>query len=126
MKDALAGRHAIGAQGEAMAADHLVRAGYTILHRNLRTRYGEMDIVAQDGACLVFVEVRTRRSRTMTPEESVTAAKGRRLAGLGLRYLQDHGLEGAEWRIDVIAIEQDEQGNLLRLEHHQSAIEEPS
>ena len=124
MNNALNGRRQLGAAGEADAVDHLRRAGYRILERNLRSRFGELDIVAQDGDCLVFVEVRTRRSRAMAPEESITPAKGRRLAGLGMRYLQEHGLEEADWRIDVIAIEQDALGNRLRLDHHISAIEE--
>src|SRR5687768_10310553 len=124
MNHALDGRRGLGAAGEADAVAHLLRAGYRILERNLRTRFGELDVVAQDGDCVVFVEVRTRRSRAMAPEESVTPAKRRRLAGLGMRYLQEHGLEDADWRIDVIAIEQDAGGNELRLDHHISAIEE--
>ena len=59
-----------------MAADHLERRGYVIRQRNYRCPVGEMDIVAEDGDCLVFVEVRTRRGREYsTPEESITAAK---------------------------------------------------
>ena len=118
-------RRELGRWGEAAAAEHLRRAGYTIVDRNVRSRYGEIDIVAKDGSCLVFVEVRTRQSRAFTPEESVTAAKRRRLAGLGARYLQDHDLGSAEWRADVVAIERGPGGELLRLEHYVSAVEEP-
>lgn len=118
------GRRALGQGGENRAAQHLLKAGYRILDRNLRGRLGEIDIVAEQADCLVFVEVRTRRSRAMTPEESVTVAKQRRLAALGERYLQEHNLEERDWRIDVIAIEEDASGRLLRLDHHVSAVEE--
>lgn len=126
MKGAPDGRRSLGAAGEAAAAEHLKRAGYRILERNLRSRYGEIDIVAQEGNDLVFVEVRTRASRSMTPEESITPAKARRLARLGMRYVQEHHLESAAWRIDVIAIERDQAGAQIRLEHHVSAVEEPT
>ena len=125
MRGALDGRSNLGADGEQAAAEHLARSGYRILERNLRSRFGEIDIVAQHGGVLVFVEVRTRRSRAMAPEESITPAKSRRLALLGTRYLQEHHLEAADWRIDVIAIERNARGALVRLAHHISAIEEP-
>jgi putative endonuclease len=124
LTDFLGGRLQLGQSGEAAAVEHLKRAGYQILERNLRTRYGELDIIARDGQCLVFVEVRTRRSRSMVPEESITTAKKQRLARLGMRYLQDHAQEDADWRIDVIAIEEDASGRRLGLHHLVSAVEE--
>jgi putative endonuclease len=50
-------RAALGRHGEDLAAEHLRKAGYRILERNVRTRHGEIDIIAEDGECLVFVEV---------------------------------------------------------------------
>lgn len=83
------GRKTTGSQGEAQAAEYLLGLGYTILQTNWRCRRGELDIIAQDGATLVFVEVRTRSSaRLGSPEESVTVAKQRRLAELAQIYLQ--------------------------------------
>lgn len=106
--------------------EHLRRAGYTIVDRNVRSGLGEIDIVARDGGCLVFVEVRTRRSRQMAPEESVGVLKQERLARLGADYLAKSGIPDAEWRVDVVAIEQNTAGDLVRLEHFVSAVEDLS
>lgn len=62
-----------------MAGRFLQEKAYRLLDANYRCRWGEVDIVAQEGDELVFVEVRTRRGAEYgTPEESVTAAKARR------------------------------------------------
>ena len=107
-----------------MAADHLTRNGYRILERNVRSRLGEIDIVALDGTCIVFVEVRTVRSVTISPEESVGRIKQRRIIALSHQYLQAHHQTDAEWRADVIAIEMGIDGKARRLEHIVNAIEE--
>ena len=57
-------RRTLGERGERIAADHLTRAGYTILATNYRTRFGELDLVAADARCLVFCEVKTRIAGT--------------------------------------------------------------
>ena len=63
-----------------MAGRFLQEKGYRLLDATYRCLWGEVDIVAQEGDELVFVEVRTRRGAEYgTPEESVTAAKARRL-----------------------------------------------
>ncbi len=101
-------RARLGARGEDIAAAYLEANGLRVRDRNYRTRYGEVDIVAEEGNESVFVEVRTRRSGVMgTPEESVTPRKRRRLATVALQYLQEHGLEDRPWRVDVIAITMD-------------------
>ena len=51
----------LGALGEQLAAEHLVRRGFEIVERNYRTRWGELDIIAFDGRTLAFCEVKTRR-----------------------------------------------------------------
>ena len=64
---------ALGISGENLACDALARQGYAILARRYRTRVGEIDIVAQDGETLVFVEVKTRTSGNFgVPAEAVT------------------------------------------------------
>jgi putative endonuclease len=118
----LIGRRALGASGEATAVAFLERAGYRILARNVRSRLGEIDIVADDRGCLVFVEVRTRRSASMAPEESITPAKAHRLAALGEQYLIENDRGDADWRIDVIAIVEDGRGE-TRINHIQNAVE---
>ena len=117
-------RNALGRMGEELATQHLRKVGYRILDRNVRSRWGEIDIVALDGACMVFVEVRTLRSAIMAPEESVGPAKQRRLAALGRAYLQARGKPDADWRADVVAIEIGSDGQPRRLEHYVNAVEE--
>ncbi|MDP2743825.1 MAG: YraN family protein [Dehalococcoidia bacterium] len=116
-------RRELGALGEKLAQDFLKKRGYRILATNVRSREGELDIVAEKGRCLVFVEVRTRNSRSFgTPEESVTSAKRDKLVGLALAYMQDHPPHFPDWRIDVVAIEMDE-GKVVRLELIENAVQ---
>jgi putative endonuclease len=118
-------RSALGRLGEQCAADYLTRAGYRLIARNWRCRLGEIDLVALQGDQFVFVEVKTRRGRGQGPEESVGPAKARRLQALACAYLEAAGvLDGAAWRIDVVAVEIDGAGRLLRLEQIESAVAE--
>jgi len=116
------GRRDLGAFGERVAAAHLEAKGYRIRARNFRCREGEIDIVAEDGDCLVFVEVRTRRGDAFgTPAESVTVAKERRLLTVARAYLQEHPDVPANQRIDVVGIELSK-GRLLAVQHIEGAI----
>ena len=95
-----------GDWGEEFARRHLVRNGYSIVESKYRGKHGEIDIVARDRGCLVFVEVKSRRSRAFgLPEEAITAAKRQKLMQAAQEYLQEKGLEQAQWRIDVVGIE---------------------
>lgn len=77
-----------GESAEALAADYLMRHGLTIVERNFRTRFGEIDLIARDGRTLVFVEVRLRRSaRFGGAVESITARKRARLVAAANGYL---------------------------------------
>lgn len=117
------GRKQLGAWGESVAATHLQSKGYRILQRNWRCARGEIDLVAQAGDVLVFVEVKTRRGRKSgTPEEGVTPHKARRLLDLGQAYLYENDLDDVEWRIDLVAVELDGRGKLLRCEHIPNAV----
>jgi putative endonuclease len=115
-------RQGLGRRGEELAARHLLAKGYRIIARNWRCETGELDLVTEDGACLTFVEVRTRRGRALgSPEESITSAKQARLITLAEAYVQAHDCPG-DWRIDVVAIEMDRRGRLLRLDHYENAV----
>lgn len=115
----------LGKWGEAVAGRFLQEKGYRLLDTNYRCRWGEVDIVAQEGDELVFVEVRTRRGvRYGTAEESVTAAKARRLVATAQDYLQQRGQEGAEWRIDLIAISLDGDRRVQEIAHLRHAVQE--
>jgi putative endonuclease len=96
----------LGRYGEAKAAEYLENCGYTVVDRNARTSYGEIDIVACKGSLTVFVEVKTRRNRTFGyPEESVTASKQARMLHSAQAYLMAHPELDGDWQIDVVAIE---------------------
>ncbi len=118
-------RHTLGRSGEQIAAAHLERAGCTILARNWHySQHGELDIVAQDGDEIVFVEVRARRG-SLQPAidaalESITPQKRARLLELAQAYRAEHGLEGTRWRVDVIAVAV--QGQQHRLEVIRDAL----
>lgn len=105
------GRRALGAAGEAAAAGYLQRLGCRIVEMNVRSRLGEIDIVAQDGTVIVFVEVKGNRGGLHgAPEEMVTPGKQRRLARLASWYLQRRGWLGRPARFDVIAVDWDAAG----------------
>jgi putative endonuclease len=121
-------RQGLGAAGERLAVEHLRRRGYRILDTNWREAgLGELDIVAQDGDCLVGVEVRTRRGDLFgSPEESMTPRKLRRLASLAQAWLQANRPDDREprWRVDLVAVEMDSAGKLQRLEVVQDIVED--
>ena len=95
-------RKATGRSGENIAAQHLEQQGYTILERNYRLRIGEVDIIARDGEYLVFIEVKTRRSRKFgSPFEAVDVRKQQKIVKIASAYLQ--GKERPV-RFDVVAV----------------------
>lgn len=115
-------RRDIGCLGEALATRKLRSLGWRIEARNWRCRRGEIDIIARDGEWLVIVEVRTRATRGFgRAEESVDARKKRRLVLLGSIYVQSAGWRGP-WRIDVVALDIDKQGRVVRCDHYQNAV----
>ncbi|GAC1331512.1 MAG: hypothetical protein NVS2B16_17340 [Chloroflexota bacterium] len=105
----------LGRFGEAWAVGHLTRLGYRILDRNVRYRCGEIDIVARDGADLVFIEVKCRRSsRFGSPESSITRSRFQRLAQAIDTYIQERAVETPQYRVDVVAIEVGASGDVTR------------
>ena len=117
-------RKRIGDLGEKLVAGHLKKLKYEIRETNFRCKIGEIDIVAQDGDCLVFVEVRTKTGLSFgTPEESITSTKKAKLVATGLWYLQAHDCMTSPWRIDVVAVELGPNGKVARMEHIKSAVD---
>jgi putative endonuclease len=117
-------RHRIGAWGEEIASQYLESKGYRIRARNWRTQEGEVDLVAEEGETIVFVEVKTRTSKDFGwPEESITPVKRRRLQRVALAYLLDQDLSDIFWRIDVVAIDRTSSGAVERLEHYIDAVD---
>ena len=115
-------RQDLGRDGEILAEKHLKQHGYRILERNYRTRLGEIDIIASHEGTLVFVEVKTRRSRHYGPAKaSLSAAKRRRLSMLALLYLKQNRSGRTRARFDVVAI--DTRGADARVEIIANAFE---
>ena len=104
-------RQALGRYGETLAARYLTEHGFEVVDRNWRCQHGELDLVARHGDCLVFCEVKTRRSvRFGAPVEAVTWTKAARLRRLVAVWLATHEHRSARVRIDVIAIHRVPQG----------------
>ena len=93
-----------GAWGEETAADYLRKKGYVILGLNYRVRGGEIDIIARNRRCLVFAEVKTRKSdRFAQAREYVTSAKRQRLILAAQMYLAANPTK-LQPRFDVIEV----------------------
>ena len=117
-------RQRLGRHGEEVARRRLEQDGYKILESNYRTPSGEIDLIGERDGTIVFAEVRTRRGDAFgSPEESITAAKRARLVSTAQEYLQDRDAAETDWRIDVIALQMDGLGRLLRLEITENAVQ---
>ena len=119
-------RRQLGALGERLAGEHLVRRGFQIIERNFRTRFGELDIVAFDGRVLAFCEVKTRRMRPGqgSPFDAIQALKRaqvRRMAAVWLNARSERPY-AQELRFDAIGVTFDLSGRLLSIEHLEGAF----
>ncbi len=93
-----------GKDAEARAATFLESKGLQIVERNFRGRYGEIDLIAKDGATLVFVEVRSRTSNAFGgAAASITAAKREKLTRTALQYLAKLG-RTPQCRFDAVLL----------------------
>ena len=112
-----------GAWGEAAARGYLTRAGYRIVDCNFRTRFGEIDIIAQAGEYLVFVEVKTRKdARFAAAREHVTPQKQARIIAAAEKWLQGHP-NGLQPRFDVIEVYGEEGASVPpRINHLENAF----
>lgn len=95
-----------GRRNELLAASYLEKQGYTILEHNFYGRHGEIDLIAKDGVCLVFVEVKYRKNdRYGQPWEAITPQKLGHLKHTALTYLMKHDYsENTPCRFDVVSI----------------------
>ncbi|MER7280913.1 YraN family protein [Dactylosporangium sp. NPDC000244] len=95
----------VGGFGERVACRYLVSQGLVLLDRNWRSSAGELDVVARDGADVVFVEVKTRSStRYGHPAEALVPAKVRRLRTLAQMWLATNDVRWERVRFDVIGV----------------------
>lgn len=106
--------NASGPVGEEAAAAYLLQKGYRIAARNYRTRFGEIDIIAENGQYIVFAEVKTRDADALVGAfEAVTPAKQRRIVRSALRYLQENPTR-LQPRFDVVGVVTEPGGRSVR------------
>ena len=118
-------RKPLGDLGEHLAKEHLKKKGYKLIESNYRCHSGEIDIVARQKNCLVFVEVRTKSTSNYgSPEESLSLAKRDHMKKCAYYYLQNHKNLPEQWRIDLVAIELDSLNKFKRIEILENALEE--
>jgi len=111
----------IGKWGEDTAAEYLTQRGYEIMARNVRTPYGEIDIVTRQGDITIFVEVKARTSNKMgLPEESITPRKREHMLAAADHYAAEHEID--HWQIDVLAIE-GKPGSNPKITYFENAIQ---
>jgi putative endonuclease len=116
----------LGDEGERLAASYLRRQGYKILARRHRTPLGEIDLIARDGTCIVFVEVKTRRTESAgSPHEAVDRAKQAQLTRLALAFLKRYRLLEQSARFDVVSIVWEGSTSEPRIVHYKNAFEPP-
>lgn len=114
----------LGMAGEGLARRHMESQGYNILDGSVRFTSGEIDLVAEHGEAIVFVEVRTRRgTRVGSPEEFITLRKRSKMTSTAQEDLQVHESEERDWRIDVVVVEIGHDGRLRRIDIVENAVE---
>jgi len=112
-----------GAKGEDEAARFLTRSGYAIVDKNVRTRNGEIDLVAREGKTLVFVEVKTRRDMEGDPPQAaVNTRKQNRLGRLALGYLKLKRIRQTPCRFDVVSVIFNDEGAVKAIRHIPNAF----
>jgi putative endonuclease len=126
------GRRALGRRGEELAAAHFERLGFSVVARNVRTRHGEIDVIAFDGRVLAFVEVKTRavgaRERRIRPDQEplsgLSHRQRARLRRLAVAWLSDESRPrptARTIRFDAVGVLLDREGRLVRLDHLEAA-----
>jgi putative endonuclease len=95
----------LGMRGEQLAEEKLKALGYKIVERNYRCPFGEVDLIARHRNTLVFVEIKTRRGRSLGyAKEAVNAGKQRRLSKTALAYMKANAAFDSRARFDVVAV----------------------
>lgn len=98
-------RRQVGLAGEEAARFYLEKQGYKVIERNYRCPLGELDLIALDERTTVIIEIRAKTGLSYgSPEESITADKGRRLLRLAQYYLKSKSKTDAPSRIDLVAV----------------------
>ncbi|MBW1888064.1 MAG: YraN family protein [Deltaproteobacteria bacterium] len=95
----------LGKRGEELALKKVKRLGYKCIARNYRCALGEIDLIAKDGDCLVFIEIKTRKGKSLGyAKEAVNERKKRQLTKVALAYMKAKDCVNVKSRFDVVAI----------------------
>jgi len=113
----------VGRWGEQVAAQYLQQKGFTILERNHRTAYGELDLIVEKQSVICFVEVKARTGTHFgMPEEAITPAKRAHLLAAIQAYWLENGRVEGTWQVDVIAILGRPSDPHFQIEHFENAL----
>ena len=113
----------LGRWGETAAANFFAQNGYQVVAKNLRTPYGEIDLLVEKDGVIVFVEVKTRSGTGYgQPEEAVTKEKQGHLLAAIAYYWQHNPQEETDWRVDVVAVTRRGNGKEVEIVHFENAI----
>jgi putative endonuclease len=116
-------RQSLGHLGESLAAAFLEKKGYTILERNRRTPYGEIDLIARRDNVIAFIEVKTRASKSFGPPEiSITQRKEEHMRSAAEYYIQQHSELFYDWRIDAVTIQLRADSTPPLIDHFENVI----
>lgn len=94
-------KKSFGTQGETLVAHTLEKEGYTIIGRNYKKRFGEIDLIAQKDNEVVFVEVKTRSNTYIEPENLISPAQQRKIIATAKAYVAEYDLIEYVWRFDA-------------------------
>ncbi|HEX2966532.1 MAG TPA: YraN family protein [Syntrophorhabdaceae bacterium] len=111
----------IGAEGENLAIRTLKKKGYRIIQKNYRTKFGEIDIIAEDKDCLVFIEVKRRSTGIYGMSfDAVSRTKKGHIIRTAQCYLKEFKCQNRKTRFDVVGIDEDE----IRIVQHAFIVED--
>jgi putative endonuclease len=118
----VAKRQFLGRWGESETARYLTEKGIEIIAQNVRTPYGEVDLIGRQGVELIFIEVKTRTTGLYgPPENAITRKKILHMVDSARYYLQEHPEYEDHWRIDVAAVVKTSDGD-IQIEYFENAI----
>ena len=113
----------LGRKGERGAARFLKEHGYRVLHRNWKSKLGEVDIIAREGKTLCFVEVKSRSDESFGGAvEAVGPAKQAQIVRAALAFLMRHNIPVQDCRFDVVAVQFDPERKIFEFELIQDAF----
>ncbi len=102
----------MGTEGEELAVHFLKKRGYTIIAKNYRTKFGEIDLIARDGDAIAFIEVKLRSGKNYgDPAEAVDQKKKSQISRVALYYLSREKAANTICRFDTVSVLPDEKGS---------------